>query len=204
MDERAMEQMLEAFALLYKADPDFKISGAAHYYPEVEPQMYDLCLSYGGQLPDKVPARRRKEGKITTVYTCCTEAYPNLFTFSAPAEAAWLPWHALAGATTANCAGRKQLDGAPVAGHTLPHLAGDCILYYPTGSSIRMECLIEGVQDVERVRLLREEFARTGQTAKLQELDQAVSTFMPQNLHGPNATERVRQARQTLRRLSGQ
>lgn len=204
MDERAMDQMREAFALIHKADPDYKISGAAHYYPEVEPRMYDLCLAYGERLPDEVLARRQKEGKITTVYTCCTEAYPNLFTFSAPAEAAWLPWHALAGGYDGylrwayNSWTARPLQDTRF--RTWP--AGDCFLYYPGGSSIRLERLIEGVQDAEKVRLLREEFTRKGNQKKLQQLERIVSDFMPQNLHGPNATAMVNKAREALRKLS--
>lgn len=204
MDERAMAQMREAFALIYKADPAYKISGAAHYYPEVEPKMYDLCLAYGEKLPDDILARRKQEGKITTVYTCCTEAYPNLFTFSAPAEAAWLPWHALAGGYDGylrwayNSWTARPLQDTRF--RTWP--AGDCFLYYPTGSSIRLERLIEGVQDAEKVRLLRDEFTRKGNQKKLKQLEQIVADFVPQNLHGPNATEMVNKARQALRKLS--
>lgn len=204
MDERPMAQMREAFALIFKADPAFKVSGAAHYYPEVEPKMYDLCLAYGEKLPDEVLTRRQKEGKITTVYTCCTEAYPNLFTFSAPAEAAWLPWHTLAGNYDGylrwayNSWTARPLQDTRF--RTWP--AGDCFLYYPTGSSIRLERLIEGVQDAEKVRLLREEFTRKSNLKKLQQLEQIVTEFMPQNLHGPNATIMVNKARQALRKLS--
>lgn len=204
VDERSKEQMHEAFALLHKADPDFKISGAVHYYPEVEPQMYELCLAYGERLPEEVRIRRRQEGKLTTVYTCCMEAYPNLFTFSAPAEAAWLPWHTLAAkydgylrwaynSWTAHPQQDTRFRAWP---------AGDCFLYYPGGSSIRLERLIEGIQDAEKVLILRDAFQRQGDTDRLQELEDRVNVFMPQNLTEANATEMVRAARQTLRRLS--
>lgn len=87
----------ESVDLIFRADAGYKVSGAGDYYPEIEPKMYDLCLAYGHTLPDSVREERRRSGKLSTVYTCCIEAYPNTFTFSEPGEASWLMWHAVAG-----------------------------------------------------------------------------------------------------------
>ena len=72
--------MQKAFDLIFRADAGYKVSGAGDYYPEIEPKMYDLCLAYGHTLPDSVREERRRSGKLSTVYTCCIEAYPNTFT----------------------------------------------------------------------------------------------------------------------------
>ncbi len=204
LDERARDQMDAAFKVVFKADPDFRISGAARYYPDVEPHMDDLCLAYGQHVPTDVLARRRAEGKLTTVYTCCTEARPNMFTFSPPAEATWLPWHALA----------ADYDGYlrwaynswtidPLADSRFRSWpAGDTYMVYPNGwSSIRMERLIEGMQDVEKVRLLRKEFTDKGQKAKLRKLDAILTHFQADCLTEDNAATLVNEARHTLRAL---
>lgn len=191
MDERPRDAMNAASDIIHTAYKDFKIEGAIHYYPDVEPNIYDLCLAYGETVPENILNRRRSEGKRTTVYTCCAEAYPNTFTFSAPAEATWIPLHAAA----------IKVDGylrwAYNSWTTDPlrdsrfrsWAAGDCYLVYPNASSIRMERLVEGIQMYEKIRILREEYAKT--PAKIKELNDAVAKFVPQNLHGANATQMV-------------
>lgn len=194
LDERPMHHMRAAISLLHRADPQFRISGAAHYYPEVEPQMDDLCLGYADALPDSVHERRRAEGKMTTMYTCCTEARPNTFLVSAPAEATWLPIHAEAmgfdgylrwayNSWTAD----PQRDA-----RFRTWVGGDCYLVYPGASSIRLERLQEGVQCAEKIRVLREEYRATGQTAKLRRLEQALEAFTPRLLGSDEATASVR------------
>lgn len=191
MDERPEDAMKAATEIIHNASSEFKIAGAIKYYPNVEPNIYDLCLSYGSTLPDNVLKRRIAEGKKTTVYTCCAEAYPNTFTFSQPAEATWLPIHAAA----------IGIDGYlrwAYNSWTLDPLrdsrfrswaSGDCYLVYPNSSSIRFERLIEGIQYYEKIRVLRKELA--GKPSKLKALNEAVSKFVPQNLHGLNATQMV-------------
>lgn len=198
MDERPREAMNAAEAIIRKADKNFKIEGAIHYYPDVEPNIYDLCLAYGETVPANVLTRRRSEGKKTTVYTCCAEAYPNTFTFSKPAEATWLPIHAAA----------IDVDGYlrwAYNSWTIDPLrdsrfrswgSGDCYLVYPGASSVRMERLTEGIQYYEKIKILRNEFA--AHPAKIKVLNDAVAKFVPQNLHGENATEMVNEFKKVI------
>lgn len=200
MDERGEEVMKNAFQLIFRADPEYKVSGQGHYYPGVEPMMYEMCLAYGERFPEDVFAARRKAGKISTVYTCCSEPFPNVFTFSTPAEATWTMWHAMAG----------DYDGYlrwAYNSWTIDPLrdsrfrtwaAGDTYIVYPDRSSIRFERLIEGVQDAEKIRILREEFTSKGQKAKLDKLNKAVSKFIPENLTITNATEMVNEGKKVL------
>ena len=51
--------------------------------------------------------------------------------------------------------------------------AGDCFLVYPGGSSIRMERLTEGIQDFEKIRILRSEL----KGKKLEKLNEVVNKF---------------------------
>ncbi len=198
MDERPRDAMNAASKVIHDADKDFKIEGAIHYYPDVEPNIYDLCLAYGETVPESILVRRQKEGKRTTVYTCCAEAYPNTFTFSKPAEATWIPLHASA----INVDG--YLRWAYNSWTTDPlrdsrfrsWAAGDCYLVYPEASSIRMERLVEGIQYYEKIRVLREEFSKN--PSKIKVLNDAVSKFVPQNLHGANATEMVNEFKKVM------
>jgi len=198
MDERPREAMNAAEAVIRQADSEFKIEGAIHYYPDVEPNIYDLCLAYGETVPSEILERRKNEGKKTTVYTCCAEAYPNTFTFSKPAEATWIPLH------TAAIKVDGYLRWAYNSWTTDPlrdsrfrsWAAGDCYLVYPEASSIRMERLIEGIQYYEKIRILREEFANN--PSKIKELNLAVSKFIPQNLHGENATQMVSEFKKVI------
>lgn len=200
MDEREKSMMQKAFDLIFRADAGYKVSGAGDYYPEIEPKMYDLCLAYGHTLPDSVREERRRSGKLSTVYTCCIEAYPNTFTFSEPAEASWLMWHAVAGGYDGylrwayNSWTKDPLHDSRFRSWA----AGDCYLVYPGSSSIRMERLVEGIQDAEKIRILRKEFAENGEVAKLKKLNQTVSGSMPEKLNGQNASQMVRNGRKLL------
>lgn len=204
MDERGLEAMQEAIKVIRKADPAFKISLAGNYHPEIEADLYDLCLAYGHNFPEGVKAAREKAGKISTVYTCCTEPLPNVFTFSAPSEATWTGWHVAAG----------NYDGFlrwAYNSWTIDPLrdsrfrtwaAGDCYIVYPGArSSIRMERLIEGIQDWEKIRLLREEFAAKGATGKLNRLNRMVERFTPEGLTQQTTAEMVKEGRLLLNSL---
>lgn len=199
MDERPMEAMREAIKVIKQADADFKISLAGTYHPEIEADLYDYCIAYGGNFPAEVKARREKEGKISTVYTCCAEAFPNTFTFSDPAEAAWTAIHATAG----------NYDGYlrwAVNSWTADPLrdsrfrtwaAGDCYSIYPgPRSSIRFERLVEGIQDCEKIRILRQEL--TG--SKLEKLNKTVAKFTPEGMAATqqSATEMVNELTKVL------
>ena len=139
-------------------------------------------------------------GKLSTVYTCCIEDYPNTFTFSEPGEASWLMWHADAGGYDGylrwayNSWTKDPLHDSRFRSWA----AGDCYLVYPGSSSIRMERLVEGIQDAEKIRILRKEFAENGEVAKLKKLNQTVSGFMPEKLNGQNASQMVRNGRKLL------
>jgi hypothetical protein len=69
---------------------------------------------------------------------------------------------------------------------------------YPGYSSIRMERLVEGIQDYEKIRILRKEFADKKAAAKLKKLNAAVSLFTAENIRTRNATEDVNTARNIL------
>ena len=79
--------------------------------------------------------------------------------------------------------------------------AGDCYMVYPNSSSVRFERLIEGIQYVEKIKILRKEFAKNNDTGKLKLLDEAVSKFVPMNLKGDNATQMVNEFKYVFDKL---
>ena len=182
MDERPMRAMQHAMEVIRKADPEFKVSLAGNYHPEIEAGLYDYCiaLEQGELLPKEVLERRKAEGKKTTVYTCCSTHKPNTFTFSTPCEASWYGFYVAHSGYDGylrwayNSWTKEPLHETRF--RSWP--AGDTYMVYPHGrSSVRFEKLIEGIQAHEKVRVLREEFAATGNATKLAELNALIDSF---------------------------
>ena len=69
MDERPMEVMQKTLKVIRKADPEFKVSLAGNYHAEIEPDLYDYCITIGQNFPEEVRLRRLAENKRTTYYT---------------------------------------------------------------------------------------------------------------------------------------
>lgn len=180
MDERPMEVMQKTLKVIRKADAGFKVSLAGNYHAQIEPDLYDYCIAIGQDFPEDVRLRRLAENKRTTCYTCCTEAYPNTFTFSDPAEAVWISFYS----------SKKHLDGylrwAYNSWPLEPLLdsrfrswaAGDTYLVYPGArSSIRFERLIEGIQAHEKITILRREFEAEGNKSELKKIERMLEPF---------------------------
>ncbi len=174
MDERPMKDMLATLKVIRKADKDFKVSLAGTYHDELVKELHDYCIAIGEKFPAEVIKSRKEAGQVTTYYTCCTEPRPNTFTFSAPAEAEWLGWFAA----------KENLDGYlrwalnswvknPLQDSRFTAwAAGDTYMIYPEGrSSIRFERLIEGIQSYEKIRILKEEFEKKGNTSAIKKSD---------------------------------
>ena len=183
MDERPMEAMREAIKVIKAADPEFKITLAGNYHEEIQGDLYYLSIPYGNQFLEEVKAERERKGQISTVYTCCTEAFPNTFTFSEPAEAAWTVLHAVAGGYDGYL--RWAVNSWPMDplrdSRFRTWAAGDTYSIYPgPRSSIRFERLVEGLQDCEKIHILREELAAKGANGKLKKLNAKLSEFTPE------------------------
>lgn len=185
MDERPMEAMREAIKVIKQADPEFKITLAGNYHPEIQSDLYYLSIPYGHKFPADVKAERERKGQISTVYTCCAEAFPNTFTFSDPAEAPWTVLHAVAGGYDGYLRWAvNSWTADPLRDSRFRSwAAGDTYSIYPgPRSSIRFERLVEGLQDCEKIRILREELAAKGAKGKLDKLNKTVAMFTPEGL----------------------
>ena len=176
MDERSLQQMQAAIKVIKEYAPGMKISMAGNYHPEIEAEIHDYCLdifAYGAYTPELL-AQRRAQGKVSTYYTCCSAEYPNLFTFSAPADAAFIALEAL----------KKGLDGylrwaynswtvSPEEDSRFTAWpAGDTYVIYPFSvSSIRWERLVQGIQLFEKYKIRLAAAKAEGNTEHVTELE---------------------------------
>ena len=160
MDERPKDLLEHAYAIVYKAEKNFKIEGAVNYFgPEVAERMYDISFLFREALltPEQLSSHLAKGNKVT-IYTCCNPQRPNTFIDSNPSESAFLGWFVASVGYSGylRWAYNSWVKDPCVDARFRTWRAGDCYLVYPDGSSIRMERLIEGIQDYEKIRILRE------------------------------------------------
>jgi len=191
MDERPLSAMQSVIALLKSVDANWKVALAGNYHPEIEKDIYDYCIASALQFPKEVLERRKKEGKISTWYTCCTENFPNGFTFSPPDEHVWIGWYTAAAGMDGylrwayNSWTKDPLKDSRFTAWP----AGDTYQVYPGPlTSIRFEKMIEGIQDYEKIEILRKEYSGKKQHAKLAELEAALAGFSIKNLSQTTAS----------------
>ncbi|MGG5462065.1 glycoside hydrolase domain-containing protein [Clostridium sp. B9] len=159
MDERPAYVMNPVFELL--KDTPLKISGAMNYgsVNQISDKVMDMSVAvrevHDEEEFAKFSQERRSKGQNTTLYLA-TGDYPNFFTYSNPAESAWVGWYSA----------KTDIDGFlrwsfdnwvenPL--ETTDHTrfeSGDCFIVYPERSSIRFERFREGIQDNEKMRQL--------------------------------------------------
>jgi hypothetical protein len=77
------------------------------------------------------------------------------------------------------------------------------LIYPGNRSSVRFERLLEGIQDAEKIRLLREEFTRNNLPDKLKKLQIILASFELQALKVTPAGTMVQDARRALNDLAG-
>lgn len=180
MDERPMDVMQKTIKVIRNADKNFKISLAGDLHKEIIDDIDDYCVALKFKFDDNILQQRQKEGKISTFYTCCTEPFPNTFTFSPPAESTWMGFYAA----------KENFDGylrwainswvsEPLMDSRFSKwAAGDTYLTYPNGrTSVRMENLTTGIQAYEKIRILRDEFKRNNNKEGLAKIDLILKYF---------------------------
>ena len=208
MDERSPETMDAAIGLLRSAAPGLGIAMADNHasykrYTDLD----DVCVQIDCRVADEDLARRRRDGLLTTYYVCCSSAFPNTFTFSEPWEAVYMAWFAAAcGYDGMLRWSYNSWPADPVRDSRFTAWpAGDTYLVYPDArSSIRFERLREGIQDYEKIRILRGELASDNTpegAAKRAELEAAVRPF---EAHDPARPwpDLLLRAKETVARLS--
>ncbi len=208
MDERSPEHMAEATRLLAEVAPGLGIALADnHKIFKTYPYIKDMCAAVFGPIEHQDILDRRAKGLSTTFYVCCSSEFPNTYTFSDPAEAVYYAWYAAA----------YDYDGFlrwtynswtedPIRDSRFrTWAAGDTYIVYPEArSSIRFERVIEGIQDFEKMRIIRSELMPRSDAASreaLMEFDEALSAFATnQRLEGWN--DRLNRAKRMLNEMS--
>lgn len=205
MDERPLESMQAVLGLIRKVEPAFKISLAGNYHEPVIYDIVDFSETFSGkqEFPESAKAKRKELGLTTTFYTCCAEAHPNMFVISNPDEAAWLGWFAQAEGYDGylrwayNSWTLDPLTDARF--RTWP--AGDCFVVYPGGrGSVRFSKQVEGIQDFEKVRILRSRWQETGNEAKLGQLTGILKSFTSETVLAEGPTKALAAAKSFLDR----
>ena len=203
MDERPLESMQAVLGLIRKVEPAFKISLAGNYHEPVIYDIVDFSETFSGkqEFPESAKAKRKELGLTTTFYTCCAEAHPNMFVISNPDEAAWLGWFAQAEGYDGylrwayNSWTLDPLTDARF--RTWP--AGDCFVVYPGGrGSVRFSKLVEGIQDFEKVRILRSQWQKEGNEAKLSQLTEILKSFSTEKILKEGPTNALTSAKAFL------
>lgn len=165
INENPMDVTLAAIKVIKDHSKEWKITYAGDWHPELTPLLDDYSPVISSEPSLKEIKDRLAKGFTTTFYVCCNPPKPNNFVFSPPAEGRYISWYAAA--CGYNGFLRWAYDAWPAdpmrdARHTL-WPSGDCFLVYPGGTScIRYEKLREGIVDYEKIRILREQAATSG------------------------------------------
>ena len=158
MDERPDNLLKPALKVLRKYAPELEMVAACNRVTEMTGELYDVSSAYNLCGPfTNIASARRKQGRWTTFYVCCSPARPNTFIFSDPAESEWL----------APFASAMNLDGLlrwawnswvsnPLDNQDFTAWpSGDTSLVYPGPRlSLRALLLRDGIETYEKVRLL--------------------------------------------------
>jgi hypothetical protein len=208
MDERSPEAMSATVELLRKVAPELGIALADNHksykrYPSIK----DISVAASAKVDAEDIEFRRAHGLVTTYYVCCADRFPNMFTFSEPAEAAYSAWYATAAGYDGllRWAYNWWTENPLLDSRYIRWPAGDTYIIYPDArSSIRFERLVEGIQDAEKIRILREEWSENQSDEaknKLKTLNLEIEKFSTVTPARPTG-EMVGHARNLLNALS--
>lgn len=162
MDERSEKEMNAMLETLNKYAPELGVSLADnHKSYKKYPNLTDICVEVGACLTteEKDKEARREKGYITTYYTSCADEFPNMFTFSDSGESAYVGWLAEAAGLDGflRWAYNSWVENPLQDSRFRTWPAGDTYQVYPDArSSIRFERLVEGIQDYEKIKIIKE------------------------------------------------
>lgn len=178
IDERTREEVDGALALLQIVSPELGVSYADNQktyqrYPNSE----DISIALGHPFSAEDLKDRQSRGLNTTFYVCCSDGFPNQFTFSDPAESTLLAWYTEA----ANFDGMLRwafnswVENPLLDSRFRTWPAGDTYIVYPNArSSIRYERLLEGLQDYAKIQMVKQALGEKGDQANLGRLETAI------------------------------
>ncbi|WP_270090629.1 DUF4091 domain-containing protein [Sphingobacterium sp. SYP-B4668] len=178
IDERSKEEVDGALTLLKEVAPELGVSYADNQktyqrYPDSE----DISIAVSHPFSPEDLRDRQSRGLITSFYICCSDGFPNQFTFSDPAESTFLAWYAEA----ANFDGMLRwafnswVENPLLDSRFRTWPAGDTYIVYPNArSSIRYERMLEGLQDYAKIQVVKKALKDKGDEVNLKRLEQAI------------------------------
>ena len=206
LDEREEEEMTNMFNFMDEAAPEFKIAMAGFYHGSINSRIYDFCSNWRdcGRIPVDSIQARKDAGLITTYYVACGIPKPNNFTFSPPAESCFEGWIASSMGFDGflRWAYNSWPENPLVDSRYIKWPAGDTYFIYPGPlSSVRFERLREGIQDYEKIRILREDLAAESSddaAAALLKLESFLSTIDAITIEEKSAAEVINEGKKVL------
>jgi hypothetical protein len=211
INENPLEDTLAAIRVIKEHSPDWRITYAGDWHPELDSLVDDYSSAFGKEPEDNAIQARTARGGSSTFYVACMPPAPNTFVFSPPAEARWLGWYAVARGYDGFL--RWAYDAWPAdpqrdARH-VAWPAGDPYLVYPGGnSSVRLEKLREGIVDFEKIRLLRAMLSESADPdvqqlkSELERLLQSIGTTREGEVNEAGAIEALSVGTKTISALS--
>lgn len=205
MDERDKESLDAAFQLIDSVAPKLGVSFADNKKTyQRYPNSRDISVSSQDPFSPEDLVDRRSRGLNTTFYVYCATSFPNQFTFSDPAESTYLGWYAMAAGFDGflRWAFNSWVENPLHDSRFRTWPAGDTYIIYPQGrSSIRYERMVEGIQDYEKIKIVRTALEEQGNTESLAQLNAAI-----QKLNNPNRrdgwNDELNSAKKLLNELS--
>ena len=211
MDEVPQEQMEAAIALIRYNDEQWKIGLAYGHAPDdrVIRSLYDVSGYYESEVEV-----RTYDHQLTTFYTSCSLRRPNNYVAADadPADMAALPWYAMArghhGYLRWAFDNWKSFD--PLDLRDGQFTAGDFSFVYRSSNeldmtvipSVRSELLRDGIEDFEKLIVLKNRLARCADRELLSDLEEAIDAFTTVALMEGRAEQLLARGRASLRKLS--
>jgi hypothetical protein len=202
--ETGKERLRKLIAILTKIDSSYTIGYFGNYFADVEQSIGYYSVAQRQAISEAQKNVRHSGGRLLCLYSPCSDERPNTYAFSSSGEAAWLGWYAAANGFDGytrqayNSWGKRPLQDARSASRA----AGYYSMAYPEGrSSIRMERLVEGIQDYEKIKILKQHFSRANKVVEREQLQKALNSFTFNNLKVLPAGKMVEEAKIILNSL---
>jgi len=208
IDDRPVPDVQKIIPFLRETAPQLRIAYAGGYYPKIESDIHDLSVFIKDRFPATFLSERISRSSPTTFFVCCTPSRPNTFTVSPPAESAWFGWFAASRGFSGflRWAYNSWVEDPMYDTRAINWPAGDCFLIYPGArSSIRFERLREGIQEYEKIRILRSaliDIDTPEAGKKLRQLEDLLSQFTYHSARQKPCKVMVRAGRRLLVDLS--
>jgi hypothetical protein len=202
--ESGRGRLRKLIALVASVDTCYKVNYTGSYFADVRSSVGRYSIAPRQLAGAAQHEAIRRPHQQLCAYSPCSDEQPGTYAFSPPAEAAWLCWYAAANGLDGytrqayNSWGKNPLQDARSASRA----AGYYWMVYPEGcSSLRMERLLEGMQDYEKVKILMRDITRDNNVISREKLQEALRPFTLENLKSTPAGKMVEDARIILNSL---